>query len=207
MLRPRLLFQSALLAGLVCVAGTARADANPQEDFVRQTQLKITQLIQQHRDADATSALDQMIDYDELTRRAFGEPCPPSLESCHDYWSELNDAQKSEVRDLLKQLIAKNQHRHLKKTKDYDVTYKGTRALGPDSRVRTEAKAKDKPREPPVEVDYVVHEVNGQYHVVDIFTEGSSTSKNYYDQFKKMLTTPDQGYPYLVRKLREKLGK
>jgi len=205
-MRPRLLFQAALIAGVLAVPLTARADT-PQEDFVRQNQLKISQLIQEHRDADANNVLDGMVDYDELTRRAFGEPCPPGEDSCHDHWADLTDAQKAEVRDLLRKLIRKNQSKHLKKTKDYDITYKGIHAAGSDSRVRTEAKAKDKPREPPVQVDYIVREENGQYHVVDIYTEGSSTTKNYYDQFKKMLTAPDQGYPHLTSKLKEKIAK
>jgi hypothetical protein len=38
-------------------------------------------------------------------------------------------------------------------------------------------------------------------------TEGSSLTKNYYTQFDKMLSTPDQGYAHVVKKLRDKLAK
>jgi ABC-type transporter MlaC component len=41
---------------------------------------------------------------------------------------------------------------------------------------------------------------------VDIVTEGSSLTKNYYDQFHRMLTTQGQGYSYLVQKLRDKIA-
>ena len=34
-------------------------------------------------------------------------------------------------------------------------------------------------------------------------TEGSSLAKNYYDQFHRMLTNPEQGYPQIVKKLNE----
>jgi ABC-type transporter MlaC component len=47
---------------------------------------------------------------------------------------------------------------------------------------------------------------SGKYKVIDIITEGSSMTKNYYDQFHKMLTTADQGYPYLVQKLQKKIA-
>jgi ABC-type transporter MlaC component len=43
--------------------------------------------------------------------------------------------------------------------------------------------------------------------VIDIVTEGSSMTKNYYDQFHRMLTTEGQGYKYMTAKLREKIAK
>jgi ABC-type transporter MlaC component len=58
-----------------------------------------------------------------------------------------------------------------------------------------------------VQVDYVVKPEGSAYRVVDIVTEGSSLTKNYYDQFHKMLTTPGQGYPHVVKKLNEKIAK
>ena len=47
-----------------------------------------------------------MVDYDELARRAFGQPCPAAIPSCTNHWGELTDAQKAEVTDLLKRLDA-----------------------------------------------------------------------------------------------------
>ncbi|MDB5214490.1 MAG: hypothetical protein JWO86_2417, partial [Myxococcaceae bacterium] len=38
-------------------------------------------------------------------------------------------------------------------------------------------------------------------------TEGSSRAKNYYEQFNRMLTNPDQGYPHVVAKLKENIAK
>ena len=64
-----------------------------------------------------------------------------------------------------------------------------------------------KPRDPAVQVDYVVRNASASYRIVDIVTEGSSLVKNYYEQFHKMLNTPGQGYPYIVKKLNEKLAK
>ena len=93
------------------------------------------------------------------------------------------------------------------KTLDYDVTYRGSRDAAGDTRVLTEAKNKLKPREPAVRVDYVVKQTAGGPKVVDIITEGSSLTKNYYDQFRKKMNNPAEGYPNIVQKLRDKIAK
>jgi len=43
--------------------------------------------------------------------------------------------------------------------------------------------------------------------VVDIVTEGSSLTKNYYDQFRKKMDDPNEGYPNIVQKLKDKIAK
>jgi ABC-type transporter MlaC component len=47
----------------------------------------------------------------------------------------------------------------------------------------------------------------GQYRVVDIATEGSSTVKNYYDQFHKKLLNPALGYDDIVKSMKKKLAE
>ena len=81
------------------------------------------------------------------------------------------------------------------------------RDAGGDTKVLTEAKNKLKPREPAVRVDYVVKQTSGGLKVVDIITEGSSLTKNYYDQFRKKMNNPGEGYPNIVSKLHEKIDK
>ena len=108
---------------------------------------------------------------------------------------------------LLRRLVEKNYRKNLSKTLDYDVAYQGASPSGGDSAVHTEATSVSKPRDPAVLVDYVVHGAPGSFHVVDIVTEGSSLTKSYYDQFHRMLTNPDQGYAYVVKKLNDKLAQ
>jgi ABC-type transporter MlaC component len=86
------------------------------------------------------------------------------------------------------------------------VSYQGASPVAGDSSVHTEAKSISNPRDPSVLVDYVVHGAPGAFHVVDVVTEGSSLTKSYYDQFHRMLTNPDQGYAYVVRKLNDKIA-
>ncbi|MFO0680290.1 MAG: ABC transporter substrate-binding protein [Polyangiaceae bacterium] len=192
-------------------AGTASAES-AAETFFQAEQAKLQTLLRQPaspaRDAEVTKVMDRLVDYDELTRRAFGQPCPGTLKTCTDHWSELNDAQKTQVKDLLKKLIEKNYRKNLVKTLDFDITYKGAQEVGTDSKIRTEAKNKVNTREPSVRIEYLMGQKGASTYVVkEITTEGSSLTKNYYDQFHKMLTTADQGFPHIVKKLTEKLAK
>jgi len=205
------LFSTLALALALALASPAHADDPGAQSFVEKEHVQITALLRQPasagRDAQITQTLDGMVDYDELTRRAFGSPCPAAEPGCQDHWADLSSQQKTEVTGKLKQLVQKNYKKNLAKTLDYDVTYKGAKDAGTDTRIRTEAKSKLKPRDPAVQVDYVVRQASGAYRVVDIVTEGSFLTKNYYDQFHKMLTDPAKLYPHLVAKLDEKIAK
>jgi len=207
---PYALFISCAL-GAIALAVPARAADDPAETFIEQQHRRLEQLLHgpasPARDAQVHQALAGFVDYDELTRRAFGEPCPASLPVCEDLWSGLDDAQHAELRGLMEQLVRKNYERNLSKTLDYDVTYRGTRDTGADTRVLTEAKDRQKPREPAVRVDYVVKQMQGGLRVVDVITEGSSMTKSYYEQFRKKMHDPSEGYSNIVLKLREKIAK
>jgi ABC-type transporter MlaC component len=205
------LFLTLALAASLAIASPALADDPGAQTFVEKEHTQLTALLRQPastgRDAQITQTLDTMVDYDELARRAFGAPCPASEPGCQNHWTDLTDAQKTEVTLKLKQLVEKNYKKNLSKTLDYDVTYKGSKDAGADTRIRTEAKSKLKPRDPAVQVDYVVRQASGSYRVVDVVTEGSFLTKNYYDQFHKMLTDPTKLYPHLIAKLNDKIAK
>jgi phospholipid transport system substrate-binding protein len=208
-------FSSASLAILVIAASVSLSrPAAAEEDaqgFIRHEQVKLDQLLHEpaspSREAQIDQVLERFVDYEELTRRAFGEPCPASMPSCEDLWAKYTDAQKTEVKDLLSQLVRKSYRKNLTKTLDYEVQYRGEREAAGDTRVLTEAKNKAKPRDPSVRVDYVVKQTARGYRVVDIVTEGSSLTKNYYDQFKKKMDNPAEGYPNIVQKLHDKIDK
>ena len=196
---------------LLSVVVTAPARADDPQGFIQQQHAKLEQLLRlpdsDTRSAQINSALDSFVDYAELTRRAFGEPCPSSVPGCDDLWAGYNDEQKQTLRDQLTRLARKNYRKNLKKTLDYEITYRGTRDSGGDARVMTEAKHKNNPREASVRVDYVVAQTASGLRVVDIVTEGSSLTKNYYEQFRKKMKTPEEGYPNIVQKLQDKLNR
>ena len=186
---------------LALTLGTASALAQTPDEFVKAGHAQLETLLKQpasaQRDAQISSAFDQMIDYSELIKRCFKE-----------HWNELDAAKQAEVGDLLKQIVRKNYKKNLNRTLNYTVTYTGVRGQGGDVVVRTQAQSKVNVRDPVVQVDYVVEgSPNGPYHVVDIIAENSSTVTNYYRQFHQFLTTPSQGYPYLVQKLKDKIAR
>jgi ABC-type transporter MlaC component len=210
MTKRNLMHAALLTVGLAFFGATASADEGAQS-FVQREHTTLTSLLRQPasqtRDQQVDGALARMVDYDELARRAFGHPCHPTLPGCTDHWVKLTPEQQAEVTALLRKLVEKNQRKNIVKTLDYDVSYKGFRDAAGESKVRTEAKSKTNQREPPVQIDYVVASAGSGYRVVDIVTEGSSLTKNYYDQFNRMLTNPAQGYPHVVKKLNEKIAK
>jgi ABC-type transporter MlaC component len=209
----RVLFLLAALVAPLGLASSASAeDAHPDaQAFVEQQHSHIEQLLHEpksaSRDTRVYDALAGFVDYDELTRRAFGNPCPLAEPSCEVLWSGYSDAQRTELRSLLEQLVRKTYERNLVKTLDYDVAYHGSKDAGGDSRVLTEAQNRLKPREPPVRVDYIVKQTASGLKVVDIVTEGSSLTKNYYDQFRKKMDDPKLGYADIVQKLKDKIAK
>lgn len=186
----------------------ASADVAGAQSFVEREHGQIKKLVEKNAPtAEVTKAIDGMVDYEEIARRALGQPCPTTIPNCTNHWVELNDAQKVEVTGLFKGLVEKKYRENAMKTKDFDVTYRGAKEQANDiAKVRTEAKNKTKPREPPVQVDYLIRG-SGPYKVIDLVTEGSILSKNYYDQSHKMLTTQGQGYAYFTQKLRDKIAK
>jgi phospholipid transport system substrate-binding protein len=200
---------SALTA--LAVTGPGSAAADDAQSFVERQHHHIEDLLHQpasaDRDSEVHESLSKFVDYDELTHRAFGLPCPVSEPSCDNLWDKYDETKKAELRNLLEQLVRKTYQRNLLKTLDYDVTYKGAKDAGGDTKVLTEAKNKLKPREPAVRVDYVVKQTGGGPKVVDIITEGSSLTKNYYDQFRKKMNNPAEGYPNIVQKLKDKIAK
>jgi ABC-type transporter MlaC component len=204
----RVLGPAALVLSCTLFAGDAAADPAAAQTFVEQ---RLGQMMKLVEEGAATpkihDAIDNMVDYDELAKRTLGKPCPAKTATCTNHWEALSAAQQTEVTGLLKQLVEKNVHKNLIKTKNYDISYRGSKEHGENlAKVRTEAKSKASVRDAPLQVDYVVLSTGDKYKAIDIVTEGSSMTKNYYDQFTRMLTTPAQGLPYLVQKLKDKIA-
>ena len=195
--------------GLLAVALPAHAE--DAQGFIQREHAQLEAILRKPdspaRDAEVNQGLDAFVDYDEMTRRTFGEPCHPSLPNCEDLWAQLDEAKRHEVSDLLKQLVRKSYRKNLLKTLAYDIAYKGTRDQSGDTRVITEAQDRSKPRDPPVRVDYIVRQTDKGMTAVDFVTEGSSLVKNYYTQFKTKMHKDTEGYPNIVAKLREKIAK
>lgn len=182
------------------LAFSTSALADTPDGFVKSTHTQLTNLLRQPasptRDDQITKAFEGIVDYSELTKRCFKE-----------HWSSLTPAQQTEITGLVRRLVEKNYKKNLNRTLNYTITYSGAGAQGGDTRVKTEATNNANARET-VEVDYIVAgPAGGPFKVVDIYTENSSLTNGYYNSFHKMLTTDGQGYPYIVKKINEKLAQ
>ena len=199
------------LLGLLAVATPADAGASNPLIFIQGQHTQLMAMLHQPaspaRNVQVDRSLDTFVDYGEITRRAFGAPCHPSMPACEDLWSTLDAAQQVEVTGLMKQLVRKTYRKNLLKTLDFAVAYKGMTPQGGDTRVRTEAQDTTQPRNPPTRVDYVVQSTANGFVTVDVVTEDSSMTKNYYTQFRDKMHDPAQGFPRIVARLKELIAK
>ena len=180
--------------GLLALASPARAD-DPQ-GFIQSQHTKLQTLLHAPasagRDAQVNAALDGFVDYDELVRRAFGEPCHVSMPTAATIlWGEVQRRTRSTSCTICSSRWSSPSYRkNLTKTLDYDVSAsKGSRDAGGDTRVQISPRPRARPTraaDTPVRVDYMVKQTAHGPRVVDIITEGSSFSKNLYVQFRKM---------------------
>ena len=201
-----------VLVGAALVLGAGAAFATPASDqqFVEAQHTKLTTLLKQppsvSRDTQVNQQLDTMVDYEEMTRRAFGKPCPATVPGCKNWWDTFSKEDQDKLVSKLRKLVEKNYRKNLTKTLHYNITYRGAHngTNAGETRVITEAQDSGKLREPPVRVDYVILPNNGKPFVVDIYTENSSLTKNYYFDFNRMLLNPAQGLQHVMDRLDQK---
>lgn len=206
---PNLVSGALLAISCTFLATTASADVAGAQSFVEKEHSRIKKLVENNApQTEIKGAMDTMVDYDELARRTMGKPCPTTVPQCTNWFDKIPEAKQKELVSLVKQLVEKNYLKNMKKTREYEVAYRSAKETGENlAKVRTEAKNKTKPRDPAVQVDYVIMTQGDRYKVIDIVTEGSSMTKNYYDQSNKMMSNPAQGIDYLLEKYRNKIAK
>lgn len=202
-------FLRAVFLGLsvTTLSFAAAADTAGAQSFVEREAGQIKKLVDQNAPvADVTKVISDMVDPDAIAQASLGNPCPATVPSCTNHWAELKPEQQKEVRDLFKQIVERKYRDNAYKTKDYDMTVlRAKEETSNLTKVRTEAKNKTKPRDPPVQVDYIIRcDAQNVCKAVDLIMEGSRMTKNYYDQSHKMLTTEGQGYPYFLQKLKDR---
>jgi phospholipid transport system substrate-binding protein len=186
-----------LLSVTLLVVSPALAGTNA-EQFIKGKHDELTVILKAAKSGDQETRIakvfDGMLDYQTLAQ-----------ESLRDHWGSLNDAQRREFSDILRQLVQRAYRRNLDKTLGYQVAYQGQLAGDASTVVQTVASSKANSREEPVSVDYVVRSTQGAWLVVDIVTEGSSLVKGYRSQFNRIIKK--EGFEGLVRRMKTKLGE
>jgi phospholipid transport system substrate-binding protein len=185
----------ALLSAVLLVASPALAGASA-EQFIKGKHDELTVILKAGKSADQETRIakvfDGMLDYQTLAQ-----------ESLRDHWAQLDEAQRREFSDILRQLVQKAYRRNLDKTLGYNVAYQGQLAGDTGTVVQTVANSRSNTREEPVSVDYLVRTNQSSWLVVDIVTEGASLVKGYRTQFNRIIKK--DGFDGLVRRMKTKL--
>jgi phospholipid transport system substrate-binding protein len=182
-----------LSAGLFLVS--LSAFAGPATDVVKAKQTTLVDLLKtKGSEKKAAAVFDELLDYDTMARESLGKE-----------WEGRSDAEKKEFTELLTQLVRKSYEKNLKKTLNYEIEYVGESPKDAQIKVKTKAVNKANPREEPLEIDYSLAEVGGQWRVQDITTEGVSLVSSYRSQFIKIIKK--DGFPALIKKMKDKLAK
>ncbi len=185
-----------VLALGVLVAGPAAAESSA-EAFVKARQAELTALLRDGSGSNQqqiAAVFDRMLDYDKLAQESLGR-----------HWDARTPEERKEFQALLTELVQRAYRQNLRKTLDFDVTFKGTDAAKDGSLVHTIAKHRTDRRQEPVTVDYVLHKVQGQWRVYDIITEGSSLVSNYRSQFARIIKK--DGFPDVIARMKKKVAE
>ncbi len=145
------------------------------------------------RDARLTQLLGELLDYDELSRRALSK-----------HWSGRSASEREEFVGLLRKLVERSYQRNLQRTLKFSVRYEGAEPQASNVLVRTVARSKTNRRAPPVSIDYRMHQVNGAWRVFDIATDGVSLVRNYRRQFNRIISK--DGWQGLLQRMQERLN-
>ncbi len=183
-----------LVCALVTFGFASPLWAQGPEAFVKAKQEELVSVLRAggpDEDKKVEAIFNTMLDYDALAQLSLDK-----------HWSEISDSERAEFKELLKKLVQRAYRKNIKKTLNYEISYKGEGQANKGHLVRTVARNKEKPREQPVSVDYVLHQVGGQWRIFDVVTEGSSMVMNYRSQFGRIIKK--SGFAELLKKMRSK---
>jgi phospholipid transport system substrate-binding protein len=194
MSRLNLLAALATVVVALLLPGQALAGESAKQ-FVQHRHDKLTNLLRKpasaKNDAQIVAAVDAMLDYSALAEESLGK-----------HWGQLSEAQRTEFRSLLQQLVRRAYQRDLRKTLDYEVAVRGAENLQGGRLVKTVARHRSNSRSEPLSIDYALHQVDGAWLVFDIITDGSSLVRNYRNQFNRVIKK--HGVEGLLARMRKK---
>lgn len=173
---------------------TASAHLEAQHEEVNRLlrQSATNDAARQQRSQRLTRMLNDLLDYEELSRRALGEQ-----------WQQRSEAERRQFVDLLRRLVERNYESNLERTLEYEITYDRESRRGDLTVVHTTARSRTQRRQPPVSIDYGMRSVNGTWRVVDVTTDGVSMVDNYRSQFTRIINR--EGWNELIARMQRRL--
>jgi len=159
----------------------AQAEGGPGAiDAFRKSHTEVTALVDAKAETPKVQdRVDQLLDYDWIAQAALGGPSK---------YSELCAERCDEFQALLTKLIRKNYLKRIEDKNRGTVEYVAEHVREKATKVDTKVTFKDKAdgKTKTVSVDYVMHKVDGKWHVRDIITEGVSLAKNYKYEINRL---------------------
>jgi ABC-type transporter MlaC component len=191
------LFGLGLVSTAALVPGTAHAEASAIEAFKSQHESVVGLVKAKAGDAKLQAAVDGLLDYDWIAQAALGGA---------SNYETVCQTRCAEFEALLAQLIRENYLRMIRKAEKHPVEYVGqTAGKNGVYKVTTRVKIDKNGREQVVTVEYVMHQIAGQWQVRDIITDDVSLAKTYRYEFNKI--AKQNGIDGIIRKLEDKLAK
>ncbi|MCA9710460.1 MAG: ABC transporter substrate-binding protein [Myxococcales bacterium] len=141
-------------------------------DAFRQSHTEVTQLVDAKADDEKIQLrVDELLDYEWIAQAALGGPSK---------YAEVCGERCDEFKALLTRLIRKNYLKRIEAKNRGKLEIVEEHVRDKATKVDTKVTFEDKEGQlKTVEVDYVMHKVDGRWHVRDIITEGVSLAKNY----------------------------
>src|SRR5690606_4380275 len=172
------LFGLSLFAAVTVTPNVAHAEQSAIEAFKAKHEAVVELVKKRADDKDLQAKIDGLLDYNWIAEAALGGP---------DNYQEVCQTRCDEFEALLTRLIRENYLRMIRKAEDHAVEYVGqTAGKNGIYKVTTRVKIDKNGREQVVTVDYVMHQIDGQWQVRDIITDDVSLSKTYRYEFNKI---------------------
>lgn len=180
----------------VALAPSVSTAADSAIDAFRAKHESVVELVKADAsDAKLQAKVDSLLDYDYLATSALGGP---------SRYATVCGSRCDEFSALLTRLIRENYLRMIRKAEKHPVEYVGQVAGKNDVyKVSTKLKVDKNGRETTVEIDYVMHKVDGSWQVRDIITDDVSIVKTYRYEFNKIAKA--EGIDGIIRKLQSKI--
>jgi hypothetical protein len=225
--RPRAARVSSVLAATAALASLvaglffsrpAAADGNDPEAAVKAAYVELSALLyappSEARALEIAALIGRDTDFEELTRRSFGEPCP--VPKCKDHWAELSNVERDEVRPIFEAVVTQQWTRELSHAFAYDIDFlhaprgggagAATGVHDRDVRVRVSARQKGV-TDPPLAIDFFFLANKTPNRLVDLEAGKVKTAHNQYKFIDRILSNREQGYAGLLDKLQKRLER
>lgn len=178
------------------LAGAGLAQAGDAADALEAKHDAIVELVDQNADdAKLGQVIDDMFDYRHLAESSLGGP---------DNFAKVCADRCAEFEALLTKLIRVNYLKMARQANAHPVQIvDDVEGRGGIHKVTTKIKVEKNGRERTMVVEYVMHQVGGEWQIRDIITDDVSLARTYQHEFHKLARA--DGIDGIIRRLEEKL--